>query len=121
MKGKSRSSLTTATDAQSIHLAVNTRTALWEGKGKIVPNRMCNLVQVCIKTRDCSDMILVIAKLHWALCKFHMIEGRNARDQIVSFDSRMLAAYVPHMPNSDLKIGISGRPQLENSPVSTPP
>lgn len=87
---------------------MNTRIALWEGKGKIVPNRMFNLVLVCIKTRDFSDIILVVAKLHWVLCKFHMIEGRNARDQIVSFDSRMLATYVPRMPNSDLKIGISG-------------
>ena len=36
----------------------------------------------------------------------------------------MLAAYVPRMRNSDLTIGISGqsgRLQLENSPVSTPP
>ena len=115
MKGKSRSSLTTATDAQSIHLAVNTRIALWEGKGKIVPNRMCNLVLVCIKTQDCSDIILVITKLLWALCTFLMIEGRNARDQLdpmhlihfYQWQSKgMLAAYEPRMRNSDLTIGI---------------
>ena len=115
MKGKSRSWLTTATDAQSIHLAVNTRIALWEGKGKIVPNLMCNLVLVCIKTQDCSDIILVITKLLWALCTFHMIEGRNARDQLdpmhliyfYQWQSKgMLAAYEPRMRNSDLTIGI---------------
>ena len=113
--GKNRSSLTTATDAQSIHLAVNTRIALWEGKGKIVPNRMCNLVLVCIKTQDCSDIILVITKLLWALCTFLMIEGRNARDQLdpmylihfYQWQSKgMLAAYEPRMRNSELTIGI---------------
>ena len=115
MKGKSRSSLTTATDAQSIHLAVNTRIALWEGKGKIVPNQMYNLVLVCIKTQDCSDIILVITKLLWALCTFLMIEGRNARDQLdpmhlihfYQWQSKgMLAAYEPRMRNSELTIGI---------------
>lgn len=91
---------------------MNTRIALWEGKGKIVPNRMCNLVLVCVKTKDYNDIVLVITKLQWALCKFHIIAGRNARDHIVSIINgsakRMLAAYMPRMLNSDLKIGISG-------------
>ena len=67
---------------------------------------MCNLVLVCIKTQDCSDIILVITKLLWALCTFLMIEGRNARDQLdpmhlihlYQWQSKgMLAAYEPRM------------------------
>ena len=76
---------------------------------------MCNLVLVCIKTQDCSDIILVITKLLWALCTFLMIEGRNARDQLdpmhlihfYQWQSKgMLATYEPRMRNSDLTIGI---------------
>ena len=52
-----------------------------------------------------------------ALCKFHVIEGQNARDQIAFFAfhfffqwkfKRMLATNVPSMRKSTLEIKIEG-------------